>query len=362
MKIGIITIFDCINNSGAFLQAYSLKLFLEKQGHQVYHIVKDKKDRYINTNLRRFKQQRCTPKNPSFIRYIKEQARYLIEVVNYKKKNFISMKDFKKMNEISIKQANEMGLDLIICGSDEIWNLKNPDVGDEFFFAKNISAKKKITYAVSAGNCELQQLIDASYPCQAIKNFDEILVRDEHTRKIVEAITGRKVEKVCDPTFLVNMENLISNKKHIKEKYMLVYSYYVPEGIIKNIQKYAKKNGLKIVAATIKQSFADINIFVNPLQFVDIVKNAQCIYTSTLHGSIFSILNMKRTVFNAPFIKVEELIDTLGQTDRIVDENVSYDEFEKILNTPIDERSTTERINAMRQKSQNTIKALLKEI
>ena len=37
MKIGIVTIYNG-NNFGAYLQAYALKKYLEKQGNSVYHI------------------------------------------------------------------------------------------------------------------------------------------------------------------------------------------------------------------------------------------------------------------------------------------------------------------------------------
>lgn len=359
MKIGIVTIFDCVNNSGAFLQAYSLKLFLEKKENDVYHIVKPKKDNFVNKSIRNRLKDLKPEKGLSLIQYIKKCVKLFLFVVDYKKREFVCRKDLKKMNTISVEQANAMNLDCIICGSDEIWNLRNTDVGDEFYFAKNVSAKKKVAYAACIGDSSSTDLINAEYPLCEMKKFDVITARDENTRKILKEILGKSIDKVCDPTLLVNMEELHTKTKRIQKKYILVYSYYVPGNIKKHIINYARKNNLEIVAPVIYQNFADINLFVSPTQFIDLVKNAECIYTSTLHGSIFSIISKKRTTFLAPFSKVKEIIESFGQTDRILGDNPDYNEFEKIMDMPPSTQIIDDKVLKMREESQKCMEEIL---
>jgi len=362
MKIGIVTIFDCVNNSGAFLQAYSLKLFLEKKGNDVYHIVKPKKDNFVNRNIRNQLKDLKPEKGLSLMQYIKKCVKLFLFVVDYKKREFVCRKDLKKMNTISVEKANAMNLDCVICGSDEIWNLRNKDVGDEFYFAKNISAKKKIAYAACVGDSTAADLINKEYPLSEMKKFDIITARDENTKEILEDILEKNVAKVCDPTLLISIDEMQKKTKRIQDKYILVYSYFIPENIKVYIMNYATKNNLKIVAPVIYQKFADINLFVSPTEFIDIVKNAECIYTTTLHGSIFSIINKKRTVFNAPFSKVKEIIDSLGQTDRILSDAPDYCEFEKIMDAPFNTKIIEDNVMKMREESQKYMEGIFSNL
>ena len=151
MKIGVVTIFDCVNNSGAFLQAYALKFYLEEQGHTVYHIVKDKKDNFVNSNIRRLVHS-YSPSGSFIIKSAKRAIKVSLKFLELKYKSIVCSSEFKKMNTLTVEEVNKVNLDLVICGSDEIWNLNNEDLGDDFYFAQNINSKKKITSAISCGN------------------------------------------------------------------------------------------------------------------------------------------------------------------------------------------------------------------
>lgn len=361
MKIGVVTIFDCINNSGAYLQAYALKLYLEEQGHTVYHIVKDKKDNVVNSNIRNFIQS-YTPSGSFIIKKAKKTIKVSLKFLNWKLKSMICNSDFKKMKTLTVEEANKINLDLVICGSDEIWNLNNEDLGDDFYFAQSIKSKKKITYAVSCGNSTVEQFIEAVYPITALSKFDKILVRDEQTKNVIEEITKVEPEIVCDPTILVETDVLGQETKIIREKYMIVYSYGVCKNIKENIKRYANEKGLTLVSLVIEQNFTDKYIFTSPRKFINVIRNAECVYTSTLHGSIFTILTHKKGVFSAHIPKVKDIIKRFKQEDRILPDDISYNEFVKKIETPVNIDIIETAKNELKENGKCKLNKILEEI
>ncbi len=334
MKIGIITIFDCVENSGAFLQAYALKLFLEERGHEVYHIVEKENfyKKFFRENRKGYVFQR---KNLMFLRVILKYIRIIKKTIgyrsDYKKKYNICKNDFSLMKTITVKKANKMNLDYIVCGSDEIWNINNPAVGTPFYFAKGIKGKK-VTYAVSAGNCTVEDFQRVKYPILGLSQFDEVLVRDENTKNIVADVSNKVPQKVCDPTILYGIDKLQPHKNNRKDKYMVVYSYYLSQREKEFVVRYAKEYQLKIISLVMEHDFVDENIFVSPLSFGEYIKNAECVYTTTLHGSIFTILNHKRAVFCSHMPKVKEVICSFGLSEQLLREDADYDCFKYMMN------------------------------
>lgn len=361
MKIGVVTIFDCVNNSGAFLQAYALKFYLEEQGHTVYHIVKDKKDNFVNSNIRRLVHS-YSPSGSFIIKSAKRAIKVSLKFLELKYKSIVCSSEFKKMNTLTVEEVNKVNLDLVICGSDEIWNLNNEDLGDEFYFAQNIKSKKKITYAISCGNSTAEQFKEAVYPVDALPKFDKILVRDEQTKRVIEEITEAVPDIVCDPTILVDTDLLRQEARTIRKKYMIVYSYGVCGNIKEHIRRYANEKGLTLVSLVMEQNFTDKYIFTTPRKFIDVICNAECVYTSTLHGSIFTMLTHKKGVFTALMPKVRDIIKRFKQEDRILPDDISYEEFVKKIETPVNIDIIETAKNELKENGKCKLNKILEEI
>ena len=74
---------------------------------------------------------------------------------------------------------------------------------------------------------------------ELLSDFDEILVREDYGADIVENLTEKRPEVVCDPTLLLTAEEwdkLLVEPKY-KEKYILVYQL----GINKEIVDFARR-------------------------------------------------------------------------------------------------------------------------
>lgn len=89
--------------------------------------------------------------------------------------------------------------DLLICGSDQIWNTKARDFS-EVYFLPNVSSKK-ITYAVSCGSHVND--VDTNKIIVWARTFSHLSVRENAGYDLLESGGIDYVKIVCDPTLLL---------------------------------------------------------------------------------------------------------------------------------------------------------------
>ena len=117
---------------------------------------------------------------------------------------------------------------------------------------------------------------------------------------IVGKLVAKQVEIVCDPTMLLPINEFdFPHERKIKDKYMIVYSYSVPKEHQAYIKRYARKNNLKLVSICLYQSWCDLNINCHPMEFSSYIRFSECVYTTTFHGTIFTLLNHKKCAIYA---------------------------------------------------------------
>lgn len=352
-KIGILSM-QRIKNYGSFLQAYALKKILQEMGHDVefvdYHIGEPivKEDNMKNDKIKKILN----------ILKGKESIKQKIQYLFYKK-NFA--KNYYKILELTKKPNYNPELDVLIIGSDEVFNCiqANKNVGYSLeLFGKNNRARKTITYAASFGNTTIEKLKKYGKDkeiSELLEKINAISVRDKNSGLIVEKLTNQKVEYNLDPVLIYDYMKkceLIPNID-IKEKYVIVYAYSgrISAEETNYIRKYAKKNGFKVYAIGGAQKCADKFISCTPFEVLSYFKNAELVITDTFHGSIFSIINHKnfvtlvrKSIGNA-YGNEEKLIDLLerlklknriiyniSELEKKVLEKISYSDVEKIIN------------------------------
>ena len=284
MKIAVVTVHDSAN-FGSFLQAYALQNVLEKDGHEVYFaITRDKK--YVKGLYYKFVLSRESVLHP---------VRTLKNIINGRKKYRLFKEEQKCFKEI---EADEIrGCDLSILGSDEIWNIRTEVFRDLIFYGEH--SVKAIAYAVSAGLAKPEEFEKYPEITRLIKKIDAPLVRDENTARCVEKITGTAPSEVCDPTLLA--DSSIYNKpytdEYIKNNRCLMLYMYQPDIRTRNIiTEFARKQGLRLVSVGFYYDWCDYNVLCSPLEFCSVLKEAEYVITTTLHGTIFSVLNNKKFV------------------------------------------------------------------
>lgn len=310
MKLLIVTVYNS-HNSGSFLQAFALLRELQKAGHEVAFLERpvkgtshDKKnvavEVLINLGLLRLKQAIFLFRQ--WLIYEKLQKELPIE--SYRS-------DFCN------------SVDCIILGSDTIWNF-NFD-----YFTQNASrylgydfrGKHVISYAASAANTTSEKFRSVISQYDNLSYIDTILVRDKHTKQLVESTTKNRAYIVTDPTLIASKEifDSFKVKKKIQRPYLLLYFFgKITTDLQESLIRYAETNHLAIVSMPLIRSWCDYSEMSSPQNMISYFSSAQAIITDTFHGTAFSM------VYGKPFavhddgkIKISELLSLYKEEQRL---------------------------------------------
>lgn len=332
MRIGIITVYESITNMGSFLQAYALKTVLEELGHEVYFV----QNISVSTLIKNY-ICRLNPKREFFLRL--KKAKHFWD-------------DVTKLKLLPKDKISEAKLDIIIYGSDEIWNLDNPYFREKIFWGVEENQIKKIAYAISIGAMSRENEMKYNYYLQNLSSFAQILVRDKVTKQFVERNVKQSPEFVCDPTILIPVQKINREcKVYPKEKYLLVYTYGVDSWLEKQIVAFARKNNLLILSPCFWHYWADKVIECSALELGSLMAHAEYVVTTTFHGAIFSLLNHTRCCIYPAREKVTDVVQRLGEEHRLINEKCTTEEFDKVISMPFDSMEFESRIKKWRKES-----------
>lgn len=319
MKIGILT-FHHTTNYGATLQAYALFQTIKKQGHNVEII-----------DYQPYKAVKTYIKTLYFNHHFLSNA-----VKSWKMRKFLHSQIQLSTNRCYTRKGLknwEQAYDIVICGSDEIWNINSFRGFDTSYFLDFVNSQKtrKISYAASFGFTTTLGK-NREKVAELLKEFKAISVRDSNSLRIVEEECQQSATKVLDPTFLVDYTKIISQPK-INDDYLLIYG-----GLSKEDETYVKKaakaEGLKIVSVGYPSRIAQINLVgIGPEEWLGYFAKASYVFTSFYHGAIFSIIFRKPfTVFGRQdkMSKVQDLLKDFKLENRIVKNSLPAWEEQKI--------------------------------
>ena len=311
MKIGILT-FHNADNYGSVLQAYALKTYVESvicnsdceiinyvapNQEELYALyLKNNSVKNIVKNLRAL----------IFSRLLKSR----IQEFRLFRENYLNI-DIKKISDSKELRKYIEKFDVLVCGSDQIWNPRSLDFSYEYF-APHFS-KCKISYAPSFGNGSTNDLdrIDKKRVSNYLKEFAALSVREKSGLEMLTALgVDEKVELVLDPTLFLgssDWDKLINQKDaNIEEPYIFFYSIDYNSEAIKMVQKISKKTGLKVYIMfstnktyrALRKGFKLVRK-TSPNDFLVMIKNAKIVLSSSFHGVAFS------TIFKKDFFALE---------------------------------------------------------
>ena len=321
MKIGIVTVFNAVNY-GSYLQAFALQETLKR-------LSPSSEIKMIRTSSLLYEKWRFT----SLFSYNPRKMPFKFALLRKYRAAW------KKFN-ITRKKT---GYDLLIIGSDEMWQLKNKTLKPlPEFFGIGIDAKTKITYAVSCNNTTATDIERFPYIKDNINMLDAISIRDDATANTYSPFIKIGYEMVIDPTLLIDMEKYAVYPE--ERDYLLVYSYQLKPEMIKVVKEYAAERKLKIYCIGQNFQWCDKQIPASPFEFLGYIKNAKIIFTDTFHGTVLSIaLKKDFWVFASHKVKVMKIIEQLELTDRnissmesgrdIQDFKINYSKIYRILGT-----------------------------
>src|SRR3546814_15938863 len=83
------------------------------------------------------------------------------------------------------------GYDLVVIGSDEVWNLQHPWYGGyPIFYSSGLRTEKLVSYAASFGNHNASDGLGSDW-ADKLRNFAWISVRDENSRQLIRDALGQ---------------------------------------------------------------------------------------------------------------------------------------------------------------------------
>lgn len=325
-KIGILT-HHYIHNYGAFLQGYALQEAVKKlyPNDEVYMIDFVNKKHAVKNTLGWF---RYNPNKDSIKSYM--QKIKLPRIFKKTQKKYYNLTKRIKNTE----DLNNLNLDAIIVGSDEVWHYE--DIARHpMKFGYEVKVPKLIAYAPSTGSSNVKEGIP-EYVKEGMKNFTGLSARDDNAEELIKNVLGKECTRVLDPTLLYEFPEYSSKfVDYIKsQKYILMYYCdNLPDTIKNEIIEYANKNGYKIFGAgEYKKWFTETFVNINPFEWVEMFRNAQIVFTGTFHGAVFSIKSRKSFyvyLTNPSRIKkVGSLLKQFGIEDR----TMSNEDVDKIFN------------------------------
>lgn len=251
----------------------------------------------------------------------------------------------------SVKSAEEIAtlkLDLIVLGSDEIWNLCGSGY-HPLKFGTGLEEQQTIAYAPSVGAVTEDTEVPAEV-ASGLKNIDRISGRDTETVKFIERVSGRNAEKMLDPTFLYNFDaDIKKDNIQLKPyKYILIYDCKLTPSMVEELKQYAQNNSLKIIGAGDYKTYYDEGfINLSPYEWVDLFRNAEKIITGTFHGTVFSIKYEKPVVCYPTeknrINKIHSLLEDMKIPSRLL-EIGREKELINMLNKPMNYMQTQEYI------------------
>lgn len=363
MKIGILSM-QRIPNYGSFLQALSLKKQCERlcDKAEVYFVD-------IEEGKHLVPPVSSSMANGGF--FNKFDKYFFKRIENYllsKKMRAIHAEDGIKYLELEKKLPSDEKFDLVICGSDEVFNAGIPSAWgfSTQLFGNVKNAKRVVTYAASCG--QTTKAVTDKYGmtndiASAMENFDTISVRDSGTFDFVRDITGRKAQMHVDPVFLTDFDKYIPSLPK-RKPYLLVYAYgnrINDEREIESIKKYAKENGLEIVSVGTQQRWCKHNIVANAVELLAYVKGASCIVTDTFHGTVFSVkYNKQFAVFirESNRNKLGDLLKTFNLSSRLTER---AELLNSVMSEKIDWTAVNEIISEEQKRSYDYLKRVISE-
>nr|WP_314461330.1 polysaccharide pyruvyl transferase family protein [uncultured Clostridium sp.] len=367
-KVGILSM-QRIVNYGSFLQAYGLKMLLEKLGHNVEFV-----DYHIEKPLiaeSRFQKQGVFLKVRKVLKAFQYDApwKHRVQFVLYKKQ-FAGK--YLPILGITPEMNYLPALDALVIGSDEVFNCiqSNPNVGYSLeLFGKNQRAKKLLTYAASFGNTTIEKLKQYHKDQEIswyLKRFDAISVRDRNSGRIVSELSGVKPEYHLDPVLAYDYigECRLIPQIKTKERYLILYAYSgrISREISDWILAYAKKKGVKIYSFGGIHRCGDYFIDCSPFDVLAFFQNAEAVITDTFHGTIFSMITKRKFVTiicksrgnsYGNEEKLSDLLERTGLLDRVAG---TINEIESVLESAIDYTAVDKIINAERVKTLDYLK------
>lgn len=335
MRKIILTTFFKAENYGAALQVYALQSVLQHKGFCVE--ILNYRDANIEGAYRLIKW-----KQSSFHMFLRACASSIL----FYKRNWERHKKFIRFQESylqigeteywnvrSIKE-NFPEAECYITGSDQVWNTEiTKEVSDVYTLNFGPEHIQRISYAASIGNSQISREETRLFR-EKLSRINVLSVRETTAKITLEKLGLEKsVSVTLDPVFLRSKEEWeteIMDIEKITDKYILAYYVEPDEEYQRVVSELSRRTGLKVIHFERWRRYSN-ELFsaytAGPFEFVNLIRNAEYIITTSFHATAFSIIFHKE-FWAFPHrhtgSRVEDLLSTLKISDRVIH---TYEEF-----------------------------------
>lgn len=263
---------------------------------------------------------------------------------------YLSSEDFK--------QVNKLNIDAIVVGSDQVWRPGYMDNIEDYFLANIDNHIRKYSYAASLGVSEWIFPKKQTDACRNyVKDFIKTSVRERSSIDLCKKHLGITPEFVLDPTLLFDKsfyQQYIEEHNEKREGKMCVFVLDKNSDkklLIDRLTEYLGKDYYYAANNTEDRSSPlETRIAPSVSSWLDAFNSADCIFTDSFHGCVFSIIfekdfyvyvNKERGVE-----RFHSLLGLLGLENRIVDLSTKLSEM-----APIEWNDVAFKLEVMRKSS-----------
>jgi hypothetical protein len=348
-KIGVLTFHRCINY-GSYWQARCLVEGLRAAGHEA--VLLDHVSERVNRAEWRCALSPHLPAPtaaPDRRLYRAKVDRFLEAFANLPLSAPFDLDDPDGMDPC----------DLVIVGSDEVWNLRHPWYGrHRLFFGDRLKADRLASYAASFGNHDVRDGLDPRL-AHDLQGFSHISVRDANSKALVEQSLGRVPALVLDPC--LQFPPAAPPDDNLADA-IVVYGHSFPDWLQRKVTALARASGRRLVSIGYRNDWADEQrLDLGPAAFARCMAGAGAVVTTFFHGCVFALLNGKPFVCAASAYrsnKITALTTSLGARRHLVTEATLAADYRQLLESPLS-AEIPNRISRMRGRSRRYLDAVL---
>ena len=287
VKIGLITFHSSINY-GAMLQAYAMQEYLLSCDYEcvlIDYVTKPHELEYLPDGKSKIPRKNSI-RYQRFMKFMK---------------NCMILTENKYYTEKELSE-NFPQCDIYMTGSDQVWNFNFREAVTPVYFLNLQQFKNRIAYGPSMGRCNPKKI--DSYK-ELLEKYEYIFPRENRTAQHLSNLLGKEFKPVVDPTLLLEREHWKKFVKPSKRRkpYLLYYIAENDEYSYEMAKKVAGAlDGLEIIVLSYAKVYRGRNVYncvnAGPIGFLNLVYNAEFVFTTSFHGTVFSI------IYDVPFYTV----------------------------------------------------------
>lgn len=271
----------------------------------------------------------------------------------------------------------------VVVGSDQLWLPSN--ISADYYTLNWVPENVcKIALSTSFGISVLPKKY-GEIAGKFLNRIDYVSIREVSGQKLIKQWANRDVPVVCDPTIMFTADEWVKalgadgdGKRFANgEKYLFVYFLGNNPWEREIVKRVRKETGLKIVQIAhsdeyVKsdEGFADFTPYnVGPREFVELIRDAEYVFTDSFHCSVFSMLNSKR-FFTFPRYsndgpastngRLYSLLSLVKQEKRMVRKSDVFNVADR-LKEEVDYKVVHGELDKLRQFTWNWLEKALKE-